>query len=165
MDLGSGLGYLSRCLAFEYAWPVVAVEGEASNVAGASRIDERIERKAREQALRQEEAQWDSAMEADRVAAIAAMQEKEAARRKLASNARIYLDEQIKEKDALNFLFIAIPLVNVLIPVFWKSFSAVFTADCLLMAYMYYNKGAGIFDDGSAAAEEAKTEPAAEDSA
>ena len=50
VDLGSGLGYLSRCLAFEYAWPVVAVEGEASNVAGASRIDERIERKAREQA-------------------------------------------------------------------------------------------------------------------
>ena len=54
-----------------------------------------------------------------------------------------------KEKDALNFLFIAIPLVNVLIPVVWKSFAAVFTADCLLMAYMYYNKGAGIFDDGS----------------
>ena len=70
-----------------------------------------------------------------------------------------------KEKDALNFLFIAIPLINVLIPVFWKSFSAVFTADCLLMAYMYYNKGAGIFDDGSAAAGEAETEPAAEDSA
>lgn len=70
-----------------------------------------------------------------------------------------------KEKDALNFLFIAIPLINVLIPVFWKSFSAVFTADCLLMAYMYYNKGAGIFDDGSAAAGEAETEPTAEDSA
>ena len=36
-----------------------------------------------------------------------------------------------------------------LYPAVWKSFPAVFTADCLLMAYMYYNKGAGIFDDGS----------------
>ena len=63
-----------------------------------------------------------------------------------------------KEKDALNFLFIAIPLVNVLIPVVWKSFAAVFTADCLLMAYMYYDKGAGIFDDGS---EKAAEEPTA----
>ena len=40
----------------------------------------------------------------------------------------------------------------------WKSFAAVFTADCLLMAYMYYNKGAGIFDDGS---EKAAEEPTA----
>ena len=31
-------------------------------------------------------------------------------------------------------------------------------ADCLLMAYMYYNKGAGIFDDGS---EKAAEEPTA----
>ena len=43
-----------------------------------------------------------------------------------------------REKDALNFLFVAIPLVNVLIPIVWKSFPAVFTADCVLMAYMYY---------------------------
>ena len=56
-----------------------------------------------------------------------------------------------KEKDALNFLFVAIPLINVLIPVVWKSFPAVFTADCVLMAFMYYNKGAGIFDDGKEA--------------
>lgn len=54
-----------------------------------------------------------------------------------------------REKDALNFLFVAVPLVNVLIPVVWKSFAGVFTADCLLMAFMYYNKGAGIFNDGS----------------
>ena len=60
-----------------------------------------------------------------------------------------------REKDALNFLFIAIPLVNVLIPVFWKSFPAIFTADCVLMAYMYYNKGAGLFDDGKGDPEEA----------
>ena len=56
-----------------------------------------------------------------------------------------------REKDALNFLFVAIPLINVLIPIVWKSFPAVFTADCVLMAYMYYNKGAGIFDDGEEA--------------
>ena len=55
------------------------------------------------------------------------------------------------EKDALNFLFVAIPLVNVLIPIVWKSFPAVFTADCVLMAYMYYNKSAGVFDDGTTA--------------
>jgi hypothetical protein len=54
-----------------------------------------------------------------------------------------------REKDALNFLFVAVPVINVLIPVVWKSFAAVFTADCLLMAYVYYDKGAGIFDDGS----------------
>ena len=30
VDVGSGLGYLSRCLALEYGWQVVAVEGEAS---------------------------------------------------------------------------------------------------------------------------------------
>lgn len=59
------------------------------------------ERKAREHALRTEEAQWDSAMEADRIAAIAAMQEKEAKRRQHASNARVYLDEQIKQKDSM----------------------------------------------------------------
>ena len=38
-----------------------------------------------------------------------------------------------KEKDALNVLFIAIPLINVLIPFVWKSFAGVFTADVLLM--------------------------------
>jgi len=60
-----------------------------------------------------------------------------------------------KEKDALNVLFIAIPLINVLIPFVWKSFPGVFTADCLLMTYMYYNKGAGIFNNG----EEAEAKP------
>ena len=54
-----------------------------------------------------------------------------------------------REKDALNFLFVAVPVINVLIPVVWKSFAAVFTADCLLMAYVYYDKGAWIFDDVS----------------
>ena len=52
-----------------------------------------------------------------------------------------------KEKDALNLLFVAIPLVNVLIPIVWKSIPAVFTADCVLMACAYFNKAAGIFDE------------------
>ena len=45
------------------------------------------------------------------------------------------------EKDALNLLFVAIPLVNVIIPFFWKSFAGVFTADVLLMAAVYAQKG------------------------
>ena len=40
----------------------------------------------------------------------------------------------------------------------WKSFPAVFTADCVLLAYMYYNKGAGTFDDGEEAAVEGSEE-------
>lgn len=46
VDVGSGLGYLSRTLAHEYAWPVVAVEGDESNVAEAARIDVKIGKKA-----------------------------------------------------------------------------------------------------------------------
>ena len=57
------------------------------------------ERKAREASLRAEEAQWDQTMEADRVAAVQAMQEKEAQRREHAKNARIYLDSQIKDRE------------------------------------------------------------------
>lgn len=38
------------------------------------------------------------------------------------------------EKDALNLLFLAVPLLNVAIPFFAKSFPLIFTADCLLMA-------------------------------
>ena len=45
------------------------------------------------------------------------------------------------EKDALNLLFVAIPLVNVIIPFFWKSFAGVFSADVLLMAAVYAQKG------------------------
>ena len=61
-----------------------------------------------------------------------------------------------KEKDALNILFIAIPLINILIPVFWKSFAGVFTADIILMAAVYYQKGAPPFfpDEAAAPAEE-----------
>ena len=53
----------------------------------------------------------------------------------------------LKEKDALNVLFIAIPLINVLIPFFWKSFAGVFTADCALMALVYYQKNAPPFGE------------------
>ena len=52
-----------------------------------------------------------------------------------------------KEKDALNLLFIAIPLVNVLIPFVWKSFAGVFTADVLLMLGVYYSKNAPPFGE------------------
>lgn len=41
------------------------------------------------------------------------------------------------EKEALNYLFVLIPVINVLIPVFWKSFAGVFTADCIAMVAMY----------------------------
>ena len=49
------------------------------------------------------------------------------------------------EKDALNVLFLAIPLVNVTLPLVWKSFAAVYTADLALMAYFYKSKG--VFDE------------------
>ena len=52
-----------------------------------------------------------------------------------------------KEKDALNVLFIAIPLINVLIPFVWKSFAGVFTADVLLMLGVYYSKNAPPFGE------------------
>ena len=45
------------------------------------------------------------------------------------------------EKDALNVLFLAIPLLNVLLPFVWKSFPFIFTADCVLMAGVYAWKG------------------------
>lgn len=43
------------------------------------------------------------------------------------------------EKDALNLLFIAIPLLNVLLPFAWKNFGFIFSADvvALLAAYSW----------------------------
>eukprot|EP00887_Chlorella_sp_A99_P004758 scaffold4.g4758.t1 len=41
------------------------------------------------------------------------------------------------EKDALNVLFLAIPLLNIALPFLWKSFPFIFTADCALMAGVY----------------------------
>jgi len=42
-----------------------------------------------------------------------------------------------KEKDALNYLFLAIPLINVTLPLIWKSFPAVWSADVLAFFAMY----------------------------
>lgn len=41
------------------------------------------------------------------------------------------------EKEALNYLFLLIPLLNVLIPFFWKSFSLVWSADTIAFFLMY----------------------------
>lgn len=46
-----------------------------------------------------------------------------------------------KEKDALNLLFVAIPLINVLLPFVWKSFPFIFTADVMAVLGVYYWKG------------------------
>lgn len=46
-----------------------------------------------------------------------------------------------KEKDALNLLFLAVPLLNVALPFVWKSFPFIFTADCVMLAGVYGWKG------------------------
>ncbi|KAF2314927.1 hypothetical protein GH714_037188 [Hevea brasiliensis] len=45
------------------------------------------------------------------------------------------------EKEALNYLFLLIPLLNVIIPFFWKSFAVVWSADTLAFFGMYAWKG------------------------
>ena len=43
------------------------------------------------------------------------------------------------EKEALNLLFVAVPLINVALPFVWKSFAFVFTADVItLLGVMYW---------------------------
>eukprot|EP00270_Netrium_digitus_P008270 TRINITY_DN2461_c0_g1_i1.p1 TRINITY_DN2461_c0_g1~~TRINITY_DN2461_c0_g1_i1.p1 ORF type:complete len:255 (+),score=51.45 TRINITY_DN2461_c0_g1_i1:427-1191(+) len=42
-----------------------------------------------------------------------------------------------KEKDALNYLFLVVPLVNIILPIFWKSFAAVWTADVITFVLFY----------------------------
>ena len=49
VDVGSGQGYLSRALAFERNWAVVAIEMAADNVREAARIDGKVERQLRKQ--------------------------------------------------------------------------------------------------------------------
>lgn len=44
------------------------------------------------------------------------------------------------EKDALNILFLLIPLVNITLPFVWKSFGFIFTADVVIMAAIYFWK-------------------------
>ncbi|CAH8320618.1 unnamed protein product [Eruca vesicaria subsp. sativa] len=46
-------------------------------------------------------------------------------------------DCPLKEKEALNYLFLIIPLLNVAIPFFWKSFPLVWSADTLAFFAMY----------------------------
>eukprot|EP00271_Cylindrocystis_brebissonii_P009234 TRINITY_DN23934_c0_g1_i1.p1 TRINITY_DN23934_c0_g1~~TRINITY_DN23934_c0_g1_i1.p1 ORF type:complete len:250 (-),score=31.00 TRINITY_DN23934_c0_g1_i1:329-1078(-) len=46
-------------------------------------------------------------------------------------------DCSLKEKDALNFLFLAIPLINVTLPLVWRSFAAVWTADVVAFFAIY----------------------------
>ncbi|KAJ4727547.1 resistance to phytophthora 1 [Melia azedarach] len=41
------------------------------------------------------------------------------------------------EKEALNYLFLLIPLLNVIIPFFWKSFAIVWSADTIAFFAMY----------------------------
>ncbi|KAE8660637.1 Resistance to phytophthora 1 isoform 2 [Hibiscus syriacus] len=41
------------------------------------------------------------------------------------------------EKEALNYLFLIIPLINVIIPFFWKSFAVVWSADTVAFFAMY----------------------------
>ncbi|CAN1176310.1 Protein RESISTANCE TO PHYTOPHTHORA 1, chloroplastic [Linum perenne] len=42
-----------------------------------------------------------------------------------------------KEKEALNYLFILVPMINVVIPFFWKSFAVVWSADTVAFFAMY----------------------------
>eukprot|EP00898_Chlorokybus_atmophyticus_P002437 jgi/Chlat1/3194/Chrsp22S03487 len=46
-------------------------------------------------------------------------------------------DCKAAEKDALNILFLLIPVINVTLPIFWKSFAAVYSADVIAMATIY----------------------------
>lgn len=46
-------------------------------------------------------------------------------------------DCSLKEKDALNYLFILVPLINVTLPLLFRSFSAVWTADVVAFLAMY----------------------------
>ncbi|KAK8498938.1 hypothetical protein V6N12_044668 [Hibiscus sabdariffa] len=41
------------------------------------------------------------------------------------------------EKEALNYLFLIVPLINVIIPFFWKSFAVVWSADTVAFFAMY----------------------------
>lgn len=43
----------------------------------------------------------------------------------------------MNEKEALNYLFLIIPLLNVTIPFFWKSFAVVWSADTVAFFAMY----------------------------
>jgi hypothetical protein len=46
-----------------------------------------------------------------------------------------------REKDALNLLFLLVPLVNVALPFVWKSFPFIFVADVAAVVSVYAWKG------------------------
>lgn len=46
-----------------------------------------------------------------------------------------------REKDALNVLFVGMPLLNIALPFIWKSFPFIFTADVAMVIGCYYWKG------------------------
>ena len=41
------------------------------------------------------------------------------------------------EKEALNYLFLLIPVMNVTLPFVWKSFPFIYSADVVAMAVLY----------------------------
>eukprot|EP00879_Flechtneria_rotunda_P019962 GHRR01020983.1.p2 GENE.GHRR01020983.1~~GHRR01020983.1.p2 ORF type:complete len:161 (+),score=43.21 GHRR01020983.1:695-1177(+) len=46
-----------------------------------------------------------------------------------------------REKDALNLLFLLVPVMNVILPLVWKSFPFIFTADVVAVLGVYAWKG------------------------
>ncbi|GIL77180.1 hypothetical protein Vretimale_3157 [Volvox reticuliferus] len=46
-----------------------------------------------------------------------------------------------KEKDALNILFLLVPLMNVMLPFVWKSFAFIFTSNVIALGAVYWWKG------------------------
>jgi hypothetical protein len=46
-----------------------------------------------------------------------------------------------KEKDALNLLFVIVPLINVILPFIWKSFPFIYVADVVAVVGVYAWKG------------------------
>ncbi|EFJ44269.1 hypothetical protein VOLCADRAFT_82900 [Volvox carteri f. nagariensis] len=46
-----------------------------------------------------------------------------------------------KEKDALNILFLLVPLMNVTLPFVWKSFAFIFTSNVIALGAVYWWKG------------------------
>lgn len=78
-----------------------------------------------------------------------------------------------KEKDALNLLFVLVPLINVILPFVWKSFPFIYVADVVAVVGVYAWKGVwaeqygiplGLAADAPAAASSSEAEAAAGDS-
>jgi hypothetical protein len=46
-----------------------------------------------------------------------------------------------REKDALNVLFVGVPLLNILLPFVWKSFAFIFLSDVVAVVGVYWWKG------------------------